>query len=101
MFARHYRPGDKIVFSMEKVGTHPTLRAKRLMPSAHGEMYSYEVEKHWIVAEVRPDGHLVAQTRRGKRHVIAPDSPRLRLAHWWELWRHAHLFPSLERPASA
>jgi hypothetical protein len=49
------------------------------------------------VEQVRDDGTLVLLTRRGKRHEVAPDDPRLRRANWWErIWWNKK-FPRLVR----
>lgn len=89
------KPGDFVVYRMPKQSTHPGPRAKDVYAAAHGDTYSYFVEKFWIVAEVREDNKLLLRTRRGKEHLVDADDPNLRHASWWSrlIWRGR--FPKL------
>jgi len=91
-----FKPGDWVVYRMQKHSTRPGPRAEGVQPAPRGEDYSYHVDKFWTVVAVQPDGKVVARTRRGKEHVLEPDDPLLRRANWWErlLWRKR--FPRLE-----
>jgi hypothetical protein len=60
------------------------VRAKSITPATQGDEYSYTVKKFWRIVEQTPDGNVVAQTRRGKRHVISLDDPCLRPVTLWE-----------------
>ena len=90
-----FKPGDRVVYRKRKFSVHPGSHATAIFPAAHGDYYSYCVEKCWRVAAVHPDGMLVVCTRRGKRHTVAADDPALRPAHWWERLLFRHRFPAL------
>jgi hypothetical protein len=96
MIRRQYRPGEAVIFRMGKHSTSPGPRAVHVHPASRGEFYSYEVDKFWVVQDVRPDGMLVVRTRRGKQHVISADDPRLRPPTWWERLTCRHRFPDLQ-----
>ena len=87
--------GDKVVYTRTKYTSRPGKNARDIQPARRGESYEYCVDKYWVVAEVRGDGQLVLQTRRGKRHLIAPNDPALRKASWWEKLIKNSLFPKL------
>lgn len=95
---RHYKPGDLVVYRVTKHGPRPGPRAENILPASKGEDYSYQVDKYWIVVEVRADGTIVARTRRGKQHVLDSHSPQLRPARWWERLLYGHRFPKLQEP---
>jgi len=90
-----YKRGDWVVYRMQKYSASPGPRAANVEPEPHGEKYVYHVEKFWTVADVQPDGQLVLVTRRGKRHVLAPNDPQLRPARWWERLVYRSRFPVL------
>ena len=90
-----YRVGESVIFVVSKVSPEPGRRAKHVHPAPAGEMYSYQVEKFWTVAEVRSDGHVVLVTRRGKQHDVVVNDPRLRPARFWERWVYRERFPVL------
>ena len=87
-----FSPNDWVVYTREKHSLSPGPRAKNISPSPHGEMYSYEVDKYWIVRQVK-DGELVLETRRGKVHTLPSNDMRLRKASFWERTFFSHLFP--------
>ncbi len=91
--ASHYRVGDKVIYTREKYTTRPGKRAKNIFATPRGEAYQYQVEKFWIVSEVRADASLVLQTRRGKSHITQPDDPSLRKATLFERIFKAGFFP--------
>jgi len=93
------KPGDPVVFQISKVSTDPGPRARDVHPSEFGETYSYLVDKFWTVAEVLPSGELVLVTRRGKRHTVNGNDPRLRAARLWERWIYRSRFPDLSAVA--
>ncbi|MCA8984660.1 MAG: hypothetical protein R3C12_17580 [Planctomycetaceae bacterium] len=95
-----FQVGDPVVYLMTKQSSHPTLRATYVAPSQHGDSYCYVVEKFWVVKEIRGDGQLVVQTRRGKTRVLSPDDPCLKRANWWHRWVHRDRFPQLDPFAS-
>ncbi len=88
-----FSPNDWVVYTREKHSLSPGKRAKNISPSPHGEMYSYEVDKYWIVRQVR-DGLLVLETRRGKQHTLPTTDSRIRKASVWERLFFASRFPS-------
>lgn len=79
-----YRTGDRVVYLTTKHSTHPGPRAEAVQPEPHGEGYSYDVKKYWVVLGVQPNGTLTVVTRRGKQREIPASDPRLRPARWWE-----------------
>ena len=80
----HYHVGDRVVYTRDKYTPCPGPRAKNVFATPNGESYQYQVDKFWIVSDVRSDGRLVVQTRRGKQHILAPDDPQLRKASLYE-----------------
>lgn len=101
MRSNQFQIGDKVVLTLDKFGVSPGRRAKNVSPSPHGELYTYQVDKYWLVTEVRNDGNLVVKTRRGKVHTISTSDPRLRKANWLERWFFAKRFPALETNESS
>jgi hypothetical protein len=87
-----FNPNDWVVYTREKHSLSPGPRAKNITPSPYGEMYSYEVDKYWIVRQVKED-ELVLETRRGKVHTLPTSDTRLRKASFWERTFFSHLFP--------
>lgn len=96
-----YKLGDPVVFSVTKFSTDPGPCADDIHPVPYGETYHYQVDKFWLVGEILEDGQLLLLTRRGKRHTVAPDDPRLRPARWWERWLHRNRFPNLDQALAA
>jgi len=92
--SQRLQPGDWIVYRMAKHSTCPGPRAKDVRPAPHGDDYTYVVDKYWVVAEVRPNGEIVAETHRGKRHLVRADDPALKRATWWEQLFHGGRFPA-------
>lgn len=98
---KQFKPGDRVIYRKQKTSASPGPRAQLTNPSPKGEMYSYIVEKYWVVDEVLADGSLRLRTRRGKEHVVKGDDPLLRKARWWEVWLLAGRFRSVEAPRKA
>jgi hypothetical protein len=92
-----FKVNDWVVYTREKHSLSPGPRAKNISPSTHGEMYSYEVDKYWVVSQVNQDS-LILETRTGKQHRVARNDRRLRHPSWWERLFYADRFP---RRASA
>lgn len=92
-----FKTNDWVIFTREKHGLSPGKRAKNISPSPHGELYSYEVDKYWIVREIAGT-ELVLETRTGKRHRIAANDPRLRSPNLFEKWWYSSRFPSKNIP---
>ncbi len=87
---------DRVVYTRDKYTSCPGPRAKNVVAAPNGESYQYQVDKFWIVSDIRPDGRLVLTTRTGKSHVVTADDPRLRKATLLE-----RIFKSSQFPASA
>ncbi len=85
-------PNDWVIYTREKHSLSPGRRAKNISPSPHGEMYSYEVDKYWIVRQVH-EGKVVLETRRGKMHTLPVEDFRLRKANFWERIFLSQKFP--------
>lgn len=92
-----FKTNDWVIFTREKHGLSPGKRAKNISPAPHGELYSYEVDKYWIVREVAGP-ELVLETRTGKRHRIAASDPRLRSPNLFEKWWYSSRFPVKNTP---
>jgi hypothetical protein len=92
-----FKVNDWVVYTREKYSLSPGPRAKNIAPATHGDMYSYEVDKYWVVSQVLPDS-LVLETRTGKQHRVARSDRRLRHPSWWERIFYADRFP--RRPSS-
>jgi hypothetical protein len=95
MWHRPFRAGDLVVFRRHKHTTHPGPRAQEVDATAHGDLYSYFVEKSWIVAGVEADGRVLLKTRRGKTHRVDPGDPNLRHATLWDRLRYRQRFAEL------
>lgn len=87
-----FKPNDWVVYTREKHSLNPGPRAKNISPSPYGELYSYEVDKYWIVREVNGN-ELVLETRKGKVHRLPQSDHRLRKAYWWERLFLSRRFP--------
>lgn len=96
MLTAKYQIGEPVVYRVHKRSRSPGPRAQCIHPARHGEDYSYEVAKYWMVEHVGREGLLIARTRRGKRHLLDANDRRLRPARWWErVWLHDR-FPQLD-----
>jgi hypothetical protein len=91
-----FTAGDWVIYRKLKHSASPGPRAHHVSPSPSGELYSYFVDKFWIVQSVLPDGHLQLLTRTGKTHLIEPSDPHLRGARWWERWLYKDRFREIE-----
>lgn len=101
MGQRPFRRGDQVIYRISKQSIHPGPRARDVSPSRHGDLYSYTVEKFWLVAEVEEErGTLRLVTRKGKAHHVDLHDPNIRHANWWERWWYACRFPSPESVAA-
>jgi hypothetical protein len=91
-----YKPGDWVIYTMQKRSRHPGPRARSVHPAEMGDDYGYVVDKFWIVVDSLSDGSVLLKTRRGKAHTVRCDDPLLRKAGWWERWRYKDRFPPRE-----
>lgn len=92
--------GDWVIYRKLKHSASPGPRAHEISPSSSGELYSYFVDKFWIVENVLPDGRLQLRTRTGKTHLINQSDPRLRRARLWERWFYKGRFQEIEATVS-
>jgi hypothetical protein len=97
--ANPYIRGAAVIYRAQKFSSHPGPRAEDVDPAPNGDTYCYSVDKYWRVDEALPDGQIVVRTRRGKRHTLKADDPRLRPPSWWEWLFYWHRFPPVEAPA--
>lgn len=87
-----FKINDWVICTREKYGHSPGKRAKNISPAPRGDLYSYEVDKYWIVRAVS-DQVLVLETRTGKQHTVPLKDSRIRVASWWERWIYGNRFP--------
>jgi hypothetical protein len=66
MAQQKFSPGDPVIYRRSKCTPHPGPRAVHVTPAPRGEDYAYEVDKFWVVVEMRSNRTLVLRTRRGK-----------------------------------
>lgn len=101
MKAVRFQPGDWVIFRKTKHSLLPGPRAEDVNPASHGDLYTYSVDKFWIVRDVMEDGSLILVTRRGKQHIIRPGTPCLRKANWWERLRFRSRFETVAEHAQS
>ncbi len=101
MWRRPFKAGDLVVFRRRKHTTHPGRRVQDVEATAHGDLYSYFVEKSWIVERVQADEKLLLKTRRGKTHVVDPVDANLRHASLWDRLRYRTRFAELRGSAGS
>ena len=100
MFRSTLKPGDVVVYRKQKHTTHPGRRARQVDATSRGEYYTYVVDKFWVVDQVRDNGRLLLQTRRGKTHIVSHSDPNLRRATFWDRIRYKNRFSQLQRATS-
>jgi hypothetical protein len=98
--SRELRAGDWVIYRVTKHTAHPGRHARSIQPARRGELYVYDVDKQWVVAEVREGGDLVVETRTGKRRLVSRADPALRRPTLIERWRLRRRFPRLSRPSA-
>jgi len=96
-----FHPGDYVIYRKQKFSSHPGPHAKGIRPCQHGDFYSYEVDKFWLVVDVESANKVTVCTRRGKRLTLNADDPALRHARWLERFMFRHRFPHTHDAASA
>ena len=96
MEGRAFQAGDWVVYRRTKHSEVPGPRAHDVSPFPGGDMYSYVVDKFWVVLEVESDGGLLLRTPGGKEHRTKGDDPNLRRPTWWERLRYGNRFRSAE-----
>lgn len=85
-----FKRGDLLIYKKQKHSDHPGPRAHSTAASVQDGVFSYVVDKYWIVVDVCEDGTLEVQTRGGKRHRLHADDPNLRHATWWQrIWNRS------------
>ena len=88
-------PGDPLIYRKPKVSPHPGPRARNIQPTENGDVYSYEVDKFWTVADILDNGELLAVTRTGKKVHLSPEDERLHKARLLERVRYRRRFPAV------
>ena len=96
MTSRRFAEGDWVLYRKPKHSASPGPRASNVSPAPKGELYSYVVEKFWIVQEVLVDGRLRLRTRGGKSHLIEASDPNLCRVPWWKRWVYKDRFREVE-----
>jgi hypothetical protein len=95
-----FHPGDLVIYRKQKISLCPPRGAKCVSPAAHGDQYSYLVDKFWTVVAVEPNDAILVRTRRGKELRLLADDPSLRPASWLERLLFRHRFPAFVRVIS-
>lgn len=95
MAAEELRPGDWVIYKMQKASSSPGPRAKATTASSKGENYTYIVDKFWIVEAVEGDEFLL-RTRKGKQHRINKSDSRLRKPSWFQKLMYSSRFKAVE-----
>jgi hypothetical protein len=90
---RHFAAGDRVVYRKTKVSTRPGPRARDVHAAEHGDDYSYNVDKYWIVTGEVDDDTIEVMTRRGKIYRVPVDDPNLRKANTLEEIFRSSRFP--------
>ena len=88
-----WKVGDPVILHKSKRSEHPGPRAENVHAAAHGELYSYTVEKFWLIKEVHEDHTLTLVTRTGKEHRLEANDSRLRAPNFIERIRYKGRFP--------
>ena len=89
---RVFKLGDWVIYHKPKVSNHPGPRAEDVDPAPLGELYSYRVDKFWVVSRVVDEKTIEVKTRTGKIHRIAVEDPRLARPSWVVRLRHRARF---------
>ena len=85
--AVHFKRGDLLVYKKQKQSNRPGARAHSTAAAVQDGVFSYVVDKFWIVVKVCDDDTLEVQTRGGKRHRLNIADPNLRRLTWWQrIW---------------
>ena len=95
-FKHRLKRNDWVIYRKQKSSATPGPRASDVRPAGKGELYHYMVDKYWVVEKVLDSGEVQLCTRRGKRNIVAMDSPLLRLATWWERIIYRHRFKAID-----
>ena len=72
--------GDFVIYRKFKASTHPSPRARDIFPAAHGDTYSYGIDKFWKVVQLVDESTVEVVTRRGKRKRFDTNAPNWRKA---------------------
>lgn len=91
----HYEPGDQVVYEKQKWSVSPGPRARDVAPATSGDLYSYVVDKFWVVLDRLEGGQLHIRTRTGKEFLVAEDDKHLRRPKLLERMLLRRRFPSL------
>ena len=82
-----FNRGDLLIYKKQKQSNRPGPRARSVASAVQDGVFSYVVDKLWIVGTIGEDGTLEVHTRSGKCHQVAADDPNLRRVNWWQsIW---------------
>ena len=95
MAVGEFRPGDWVIYKMQKASSSPGPRAKATTASLKGENYTYIVDKFWVVETIERD-EVVLRTRKGKQHRIKKNDPRMRRPSWLQKLMYTSRFKAVE-----
>lgn len=91
-----YKTGTPVIYRKSKYGTAPGPRAVHISPARYGDLYSYCVEKLWLVVACPSSDKIEVMTRRGKRMELDVNDPNLRPANLLDRLRYWGRFPKPE-----
>lgn len=92
MSQQNWSRGDWAIYRKPKRSPSPGKRAQNVMPSEKGELYSYTVDKYWVVKDVLANDQLLLVTRRGKEHTISIHDPALKRPNFLQRWLYKNRF---------
>lgn len=95
MAAEEFRPGDWVIYKMQKASSSPGPRAQATTASSKGENYTYIVDKFWVVEAVEGD-EVLLRTRKGKQHRINKGDSRMRRPSWLQKLMYSSRFKAVE-----
>lgn len=91
-----YKYGDKLIYHKPKHSSNPSLNAKDLKPSEHGEEYDYTIKKYWIFLQ-EVDGYCTCLTPTFKLNYIKVTDVHLRKANIFEQIFFKRRFPDFNK----
>lgn len=82
-----FKRGDVLIYKKQKQSIRPGPRAHSVAAAVQDGVFSYVVDKLWIVGKICEDGTLEVHARGGKCHKLFADDPNLRRLNWWQrIW---------------
>jgi hypothetical protein len=96
IMADRFKPGDLLVYKKQKHSNQPGPRAHSTAASVQDGVFSYVVDKYWIVTAV-DDDTLEVLTPGQKRHRLKMSDPNLRRVNWWQRFWYRSRFRQLKQ----